>query len=64
MQREKNKAINLAREGRIDAFDDSFRTTVILVTKHVIYPRCPYVSNAEQLDKCMLLLATELDLQE
>ena len=64
MQRENNKVINLAREGRIDAFDDSFRTTVVSVTKHVVYPRCPYVSNAEQLDKCMLLLATELDLQE
>ena len=40
MQTQRNRVINLAREGKIDAFDDSFRTTVIAVTKRVIYPLC------------------------
>lgn len=64
IQRENNKVLSLARDGRLDAFDESFKTTVIAVTKQVVYPRCPYVSNPVQLDKCMLILATELELSE
>ena len=64
MQRENNKVISLARDGRIDAFDESFKTTVIALTKRVVYPRCPYVSNQLQLEKCMLILAAELELSE
>ena len=62
MQRENHKVINLARDGRIDLFDDSFKTTVVAMTKRVVYPVCPYVSNPEQLEKCMLILAAELEL--
>ena len=43
MQRENNKVISLARDGRIDVFDESFKTTVIGVTKCVVYPRCPVI---------------------
>ena len=64
MQRENNKVISLARDGRIDAFDESFKTTVVAVTKRIVYPRCPYISNQVQLDKCMLILAAELELSE
>ena len=64
MQSQTNKVINLAREGKMDAFDDSFRTTVIAVTKRVIYPLCQYISNSEQLDKCMKILGNELALSD
>ena len=64
IQRENNKVMSLAREGRIDAFDESFKATVVALTKQVVYPRCPYVSNPVQLDKCMLILASELELSE
>ena len=64
MQTQTNRVINLAREGKIDAFDDSFRTTVIAVTKRVIYPLCQYISNSDQLDKCMNILANEMGLCE
>ena len=64
MQTQTNKVINLAREGKIDTFDDSFKTTVVEFTKRVIYPVCPYVSNSEQLDKCMKILANELELTD
>ena len=64
MQSQTNKLINLAREGKIDAFGDTFQTTVIYVTKRVIYPLCQYMSNDEQLDKCMNILANEMALTE
>lgn len=64
MQTQTNKVINLAREGKMDAFDDSFKTTVVEFTKRIIYPVCPYVSNSEQLDKCMKILANELELTD
>ena len=64
MQSQTNKVINLAREGKMDAFDDSFRTTVIAVTKRVIYPVCQYVSNSDQLNKCMEILANEMQLTD
>ena len=64
IQRENNKVMSLERDGRIDAFDETFKTTVIAVTKQVVYPRCPYISNPVQLDKCTLILAAELELTE
>ena len=64
MQHQTNKVITLAREGRIDAFDDSFKTTVMVLTKKEIYPICQYISNSEQLDKCMRILARQLQLNE
>ena len=64
IQCENNEVMSLARDGRIDAFDESFKTTVIAVTKQVVYPRCPYISNPVQLDKCVLILAAELELTE
>ena len=64
IQRENNKVMSLARDGRLDAFDESFKTTVVAVTKQIVYPRYPYVSNPVQLDKCMLILAAELELSE
>ena len=39
-------------------------TTVVEFTKRVVYPVCPYVSNSEQLDKCMRILGNELDLPD
>lgn len=51
IQRENNKVMSLAREGRLDAFDETFKTTVVAITKQVVYPRCPYVSHPDQLDK-------------
>ena len=32
IQRENNKVMSLAREGRIDAFDESFKATVVALT--------------------------------
>ena len=64
MQKENNKVISLARNGRIDGFDETFRTTVTAVAKRVIYPICPYMSNPAQLEKCMLIMAAELQLPE
>ena len=64
MQKENNKVISLARNGRIDGFDESFKTTVTAVAKRVIYPICPYMSNPAQLEKCMLIMAAELQLPE
>ena len=64
IQRENNKVMSLARDGRLDAFDESFKTTVVAITKQVVYPRCPYVSHPDQLDKCMLIIAAELELSE
>ena len=64
IQTQTNKVINLAREGKMDAFDDSFKTTVVEFTKRVVYPVCPSVSNSEQLDKCMRILGSELDLPD
>ena len=64
MQKENNKVMSLARSGRIDGFDESFKTTVTAVAKRVIYPICPYMSNPAQLDKCMLIMAAEMQLPE
>ena len=64
IQRENNKVMSLARDGRLDSYDESFKATVVALTKQVVYPRCPYVSNPVQLDKCMLILASELALNE
>ena len=64
IQRENNKVMSLARDGRIDGFDETFKTTVVAITKQVVYPRCPYVSHPDQLDKCMLIIAAELELSE
>ena len=64
IQKENTKVISLARDGRIDNFDETFKTTVVATTKRVIYPICPYMSNPTQLDKCMTVLAAELQLPE
>ena len=64
IQKENNKVISLARDGRIDDFDETFKTTVVAVTKRIVYPICPYMSNPAQLDKCMIILAAELQLPE
>ena len=64
IQKENTKVISLARDGRIDNFDETFKTTVVATTKRIIYPICPYMSNPAQLEKCMVVLASELQLPE
>ena len=64
IQKENTKVISLARDGRVDNFDETFMTTVVATTNRIIYPICPYMSNPMQLEKCMVVLAAELQLPE
>ena len=64
LQTESNRVIDLAKQGRLSNVDVTLQANVISTARKVIFLKCPYIADHDQLVKCTRVVGRRMSIAE